>query len=766
MQDIEKNTTHLSNILNYNLKSPEKSLNDLIRPRKLKLDKTLAKYKMNKSLPVSPVSEERQFSDYIEQKKYEATSNRKSFSYYIDLQEKTNTEESFKQVCDDIEQFSRDFNKKYEQIATNQPVKDELEMKYEDFDCGYEPVKQTDDDDGNFSSDSLEDYSFRSAKPNASKKQTVPRRCMSNNEIYKLQEMEYVEDIPKSESFYLNPHIRTSQDSILSDEHQLDYDYQKSYCNSMESVLSNESDCKSAPLEALFKKCHDSRMLHSQSLPKNITCEIDSLSRSVPKEFGYDCSLYNYDNFRFDQSPQVGGNDVKRSKSMYESCASKSTLKTSQTQTDFVTPEQIVAKKKNASEDFQKKLLKFETTIAQHNKKPVSFFVDNSKKCSKENVPVRNTALDNKLAKKDNTDMYIPSLASKNKQYKSKFCNVLNNKPEFNIDIYESGHSRQNQNFFTLSTVNFDKPKNKNKVVQETSSLDRHLFTKSLLNSEKVTHKPPKSVRRHSSKTRKTKTSYEYVKKEDFYQSSCKNNNKSVLNNAFEEKTIEICYKEKNFDCDLEMSNRQQSSILTELYDSLDKNIFSTKNDLDSLEVNLNTGESEEKIYDSLECNLWTKNNPTKQNTMKKQPPDNKIQLDLENIKILNEIQRKIQKINNLIDVFRKNVTYGKVRALSSLYESLHNSQSYYNDLTKLQTTPLKFRRRNLSLPSFVERRLNFEAKAKTKPRAAQAEEEGRRHAHEDEPPLCLCINAMDIEEPRFIRVSRMSFIFYMEVFI
>lgn len=50
-------------------KSPERNLNELIRPRKLKLDKTLTKYKMHKSLPVSPVSEERQFADYVEQKK-------------------------------------------------------------------------------------------------------------------------------------------------------------------------------------------------------------------------------------------------------------------------------------------------------------------------------------------------------------------------------------------------------------------------------------------------------------------------------------------------------------------------------------------------------------------------------------------------------------------------------------------------------------------------------------------------------------------------
>lgn len=70
----------------------------------------------------------------------------------------------------------------------------------------------------------------------------------------------FLEDIPKSESFYLNQNysIQGSQESLLSDENNFDYNdfYSrgaKSYCNSLESVISNESDCKSAPLEVLFE---------------------------------------------------------------------------------------------------------------------------------------------------------------------------------------------------------------------------------------------------------------------------------------------------------------------------------------------------------------------------------------------------------------------------------------------------------------------------------------------------------------------------------
>ncbi|KAL3268909.1 hypothetical protein HHI36_007996 [Cryptolaemus montrouzieri] len=141
-------------------------------------------------------------------------------------------------------------------------------------------------------------------------------------------------------------------------------------------------------------------------------------------------------------------------------------------------------------------------------------------------------------------------------------------------------------------------------------------------------------------------------------------------------------------------------------------------------EINLNIPkENEERMFDSLEIdsrNIWVREFETiaKSSDMAVSKlenifpsPDDKIQFALENIKILNEIQRKIHKINNLVDVFKKNMTRGKVHALSSMYESFQSSQSYYNDLTNLQATPIKLRRRNLSLPTFVERRLNYEPK-------------------------------------------------------
>lgn len=207
------------------------------------------------------------------------------------------------------------------------------------------------------------------------------------------------------------------------------------------------------------------------------------------------------------------------------------------------------------------------------------------------------------------------------------------------------------------------------------------------------------------------------------------NNSANIENEVVD--TLEFSYKEKNLDRECENGNnqREETKILNELYDSLDKIEFHNKIDYDSLEVNINKVQSEDKIFDSLEYNsknfwehklpernVWKasveaeSNNQSDDSGFSRTTLDvDSIQFAIENIKILNEIQRKISKINALVDIFKKNMCSGKVRALSQMYETLTNSQSYYNNLLKDSSPlpPVKFRRRNLSLPNFVERRLN-----------------------------------------------------------
>lgn len=772
MRDILRNTTHISSsafasdIEHKITKSPEKIHPDYIRPRKLQLDKTLAKYKLHKSLPVSPVSEECRLSDFVQENA--ANSNefggRGSFSYFLDVEGKSDTSSDFKQVCSDIEKFSFNSNKEYDQIAnwSMKPKRETAETKDEE-------------EDGSFSSDSLEDNSFLSVGTKKLKNSLPPRRCVSNNELYKFQMEESNEnfetEMQRSESFYLNQNIKNSQDSILSDENNLEIDdfpvRAKSYCNSLESVLSNESECKSAPLEILFSS---QRQTQYSELTNKYYESCTTTNAHFSTVYSPSVQFYNYGgslpkNYEsgFDNTsyihPGMTANSIKHSQSLYinpqtESPA-KPILKTSQTQTDlnFETPEEIVLRKKTASADFQQKLLKFETCIAQNvnTEKGIAFFVNAERKKNTKCVKLKQNTenVENQGVQKKSNEttektksvsvlgtqnsrqsctMYIPSLQSKNKQYNSRYCNILNNKPESNLEIFETGNkSNKGNNSLTVKNFNFEKNTNCNQV-QQTSSLDRHLFTKSLLDSEKVCHKPPKAIRRHSSKIRRTKTSYEYIKKDDFYKDS-KKLKREILNNCLGvENTIELSYKEKNIEKDLEMSNRYpgNSNILNDLYDSLEKPASTTKMELDSLEVNINSEEPETYCYDSLEVdpvNIWTKNNvkansnfarfnrnlnasktPTHEENISE---FDKIQVAVENIKILNEIQRRIQKINDLVEIFKTNVRSGRVRKLSSMYENLTNSHSCYNDLGKPHT---RFRRRNLSLPNFVERRLNFES--------------------------------------------------------
>lgn len=738
MRDIAKNTSQLSHIFsNYPSSGNTASTVDLVgnvklsditkppdndlavRPRKLRLDKTLTKYKLHKSLPVSPVSEERQFSDYVELKNRSEKdcSVRKSFSYFVDFKE--SADDGLKQICSDIEKFSEDFNRTYNQIEKHfeieKPAKAFLEVP--------KAKHLLEEEEGNFSSDSLEEFSFLSACHKKVKSEMPPRRCMSNNEIYKYDTEDYFEtEIPKSESFYLNQNIKSSQDSILSDENILDDGVRKSNYNSMESILSNDSDCKSAPLEVLFlgQKTPQRSPKHSTSCHDQFLNCSSSLLRS------------------YDPNPHQGCNSPLEGTS-YQLSPAKTfkTLKTIQTQTDFPTPEELVQKKSKASEDFQKKLLKFEESIAQTDlrrelKKNIAYFIDSgqksqpSAKVDQENIPHHKAKESKKQTSQtsmSNVKMYIPSLESKNKQYKSKYCNILNNKLEPNIEIYETSNAKSdaNRNVSIKTLKNFEKNINKKNHIQETSSLDRHLFTRSPIGNEKIVHKPPKAVRRHSSKTRKTKTSYEYIKKEDYFGKMKNNREKNQ-----EEHVLEVSFKEKNSEKDLESCNSRSTAnvnFFSELYDSLDKTSMNPKMDYDSLELNLNLPKGgDDRIYDSLEPdtkNMWVESiskttdmaASNLENTFPRRSPDDKIQFALENIKILNEIQRKVHKINSLVEVFKKNMSRGKVHALSSMYESFKTSQSYYNDLTSLQATPIKFRRRNLSLPAFVERRLNHEPK-------------------------------------------------------
>ncbi|XP_013176450.1 PREDICTED: uncharacterized protein LOC106124380 [Papilio xuthus] len=112
-----------------------------------------------------------------------------------------------------------------------------------------------------------------------------------------------------SASFFLNQkkYMKTScsQESMLSDEMYLDNDIQlsRTNCNSLESVLSDDSECtKSAPLEMLFEGARTSRKPShpAAGMPNSKSCyEFDNSSKSYgssPNNVSY-MGGYMYNNY-------------------------------------------------------------------------------------------------------------------------------------------------------------------------------------------------------------------------------------------------------------------------------------------------------------------------------------------------------------------------------------------------------------------------------------------------------------------------------------
>lgn len=149
------------------------------------------------------------------------------------------------------------------------------------------------EEDGSFSSDSLEDCSLDldcniRCQTNSRTRKSVCKKKHRKNETISMMPTRSVSDYFIYDEFYLNRNRNVSLSDILNDDADKpkpNYAFLSSqrhssasfflaperksqeslisddmsgcgvsYCNSMESILSDESECKSAPLEALFTK--------------------------------------------------------------------------------------------------------------------------------------------------------------------------------------------------------------------------------------------------------------------------------------------------------------------------------------------------------------------------------------------------------------------------------------------------------------------------------------------------------------------------------
>jgi mitogen-activated protein kinase binding protein 1 len=271
-----------------------------------KLKKHPGILKNYKSCPVSPVHEELDWAvvqDRASQIKFNEFKPKRHTLYSDDAQT------ILDMIQSDTERMIAEITQKYGDLDEFVPAvgveSEKALMKHPSIDNKFTAKKEKhehdflSDEDGNFSSDSLEDCSLdlecdrkekvmymkkkkSSCKKHAKKQDpTPPKRSVSEYFIYEdyythvdinrkvslsdilndtsnenHKEQKFLEtQRHSSASFFLgNCHERKSQESILSDDYSGAGGGAVSFCNSMESILSDESECKSAPLEALFER--------------------------------------------------------------------------------------------------------------------------------------------------------------------------------------------------------------------------------------------------------------------------------------------------------------------------------------------------------------------------------------------------------------------------------------------------------------------------------------------------------------------------------
>lgn len=289
--------------------------------------------KNHKSCPVSPVHEELDWSlsDQANSNRLNVANPKRHTMYCEDAQNiidkiQIDTEKMIAEITEkygDLDEFEPPTTDKKPSCTTAKSEK-----------CEHNFLS---DEEANFSSDSLEECSLdldydkkkksssKQCKKHAKKFYKTPPRSVSEYFIYddfkpynNIERKVSLSDILNDErndiandrvflesqrhssaSFFLSHPERKSQESILSDGY--DGGDPVSFTNSMESILSDESECKSAPLEALFEK---GRMTH-----KNIG-KIDKFDNINSKSYGSSPNSTSFDYYMQNRYKDRGACDL------------------------------------------------------------------------------------------------------------------------------------------------------------------------------------------------------------------------------------------------------------------------------------------------------------------------------------------------------------------------------------------------------------------------------------------------------------------------
>ncbi|CAG9131794.1 unnamed protein product [Plutella xylostella] len=302
-----------------NLNKPEE-----VKPQKPTKPNARSIFKNYKSCPVSPVSEECKWGDKVAQnsKNADGSTNqsrtnsldpkkRNSLSFFIGLDGKS-LKDNGKSIVDsiktDTEKMIAEITRKYGDLDEFEPRENELDLQ---------PSKEVylDREDGNFSSDSLEDcslsqdascknklYSKKVCKKHSKNNKGLPRRAFSNYEISGTLDKPVVPVKPSyianQKSSTLPRNMPSNLDDIVDEDCNMN-PYSNMYrCQSVltkrcvtrsnESVLSDNSNCSSVSNEIFLKYGNEggfqqARFDSRYNINTSQNCSIENLNEADEK---------------------------------------------------------------------------------------------------------------------------------------------------------------------------------------------------------------------------------------------------------------------------------------------------------------------------------------------------------------------------------------------------------------------------------------------------------------------------------------------------
>lgn len=260
------------------------------QPKAPKTPNARSIFKNYKSCPVSPVSEECKWSDKVTQFQGSTTQDtnsleakkRNSLGFFVGMEGGTVLPDRGKSIMEtiksDTEKMIAEITKKYGDLDEYEPKDPSL------VELDLQPTKETylEKDDGNFSSDSLEDcslsqdvscknklYSKKICRKHNKTRGLPPRRAVSDYEIYgELNEKPALPAKPPYISYQksstLPRNMPSNIDEVMDEQYAMGVNYSNMYrCQSVltkrcittsnESMLSDNSNCSSVSNEIFMK---------------------------------------------------------------------------------------------------------------------------------------------------------------------------------------------------------------------------------------------------------------------------------------------------------------------------------------------------------------------------------------------------------------------------------------------------------------------------------------------------------------------------------